>query len=251
MSYLVEKFKGKYRLLAPYDINTKQFPRDLNGNYDDSNVYISCHKGIQIFHYGHGILEVYIPSLQVGHNIIKGIYNEFINADNSRMISKDIENKNGQTISKTTIEIINKSIYDQDIQSLNNTSIIFDITESDSEVIFKFNIKYFDDLVKYFNPKTSGASISPFSTKNLPKNKEFKIPDDDLLLYKETTQSVPKEDALRLGQLTTSFIKTLANKTLTLQDIKADMRLQGLRGKDYIYSIGKWNEYLEYIKINI
>ena len=39
MSFLINKYKGKYRLLAPYDKITKQFPRKLNGSYEDIDVY--------------------------------------------------------------------------------------------------------------------------------------------------------------------------------------------------------------------
>ena len=54
--------------------------------------------------------------------------------------------------------------------------IIFDIEETDSEILFKFNTKHADNIIPLLKPKTSGANISPFSSKNLPKNKNYKIP---------------------------------------------------------------------------
>ena len=32
------------------------------------------------------------------------------------------------------------------------------------------------------------------------------------------------------------------------EDIKADMALKCLKGKEYIHSIGKWNEYIDYLR---
>ena len=37
-------------------------------------------------------------------------------------------------------------------------------------------------------------------------------------------------------------------KKNTLEYIKADMAVKGLHGKEYIHSIGRWNEYIEYLK---
>ena len=33
--------------------------------------------------------------------------------------------------------------------------------------------------------------------------------------------------------------------------IKADMALKGLKGKEYIHSIGKWNDYIKYLEENL
>ena len=32
------------------------------------------------------------------------------------------------------------------------------------------------------------------------------------------------------------------------EDIKADMIAKGLKGKEYIHSIGKWNDYIDYLR---
>ena len=47
--------------------------------------------------------------------------------------------------------------------------------------------------------------------------------------------------------MTNNFIKTLATKRNTIENIKADMRLKGLKSKEYIFSIGKWNNYIKYL----
>ena len=64
-------------------------------------------------------------------------------------------------------------------------SIIFDIEETDSEILFKFKYADSDKIIPLLKPKTSGANISPFSSKNLPLNKDFKIPDEELQSYKD------------------------------------------------------------------
>lgn len=202
-SYLIQKFKGTYRLKAPYDLNTKDFPRKLNGNLEDVDVYIDCQFGNKIFHFGRDILQAYIPSLGRGHNILKAIQ---------------------QT----------------------NPSIIFDIEETDSEVLFKFKYVNSDEIIPLLKPKTSGAGISPFSSKNLPKC-TYIIPDKDLDMYKQIVAKIPQERILTLTHSTNNFIKLLATKKNPIENIKADMKKKCLKSKEYIHSIGKWNEYINYL----
>lgn len=208
MAFLTDHYKGKYRLLAQYDIKTNQFPRKLNGNFEDIDMYIACQKNIKIFYYGKSLLEVYIPSKQRGRNIIKNIQDELGN------------------------------------------DIILNIEETDSEVLFKFQSKNMDKLEKYLNPKTSGANISPFSTRNLPKNKTYKIPYEELEVYKEIIKNIPQNRILELTHRTNNFIKNLVTKKVSWEDIKSDMALKGLKGKEYIHSIGEWDKYIDYLKHN-
>ena len=129
-----------------------------------------------------------------------------------------------------------------------NPSIIFDIEKTDSEILFKFKYANSDKIIPLLKPKTSGSNISPFSSKNLPKNKDFKIPDKELQAYKEIVAKIPQEGILTLTHSTNNFIKSLATKKNPIENIKADMKLKGLKGKEYIYSIGKWAEYISYLK---
>ena len=94
MSFIM-KYKGKYRLLCPYDKETNQYPRKLNGTFEDIDVYISCYNKIQITYYGKSILQAYIPSLQRGRKIIESIKTDLgdevmfdINITNSEVIIK-------------------------------------------------------------------------------------------------------------------------------------------------------------------
>lgn len=126
-------------------------------------------------------------------------------------------------------------------------AIIFHIEETDSEVLFKFNSKYMTILEPHLQPKTSCASRSPFSTKNLQKTK-YIISDEDLLPYKEIVSKIPKNQLISLAHTTNSFLQSLATNKNTWGDIKADMALKCLKGKEYIHSIGKWNEYIKYLE---
>lgn len=211
MSYLIDKYKGKYKLLTPYDRKIVQFPRDLKGGFSDLDVYIKCQHNVTISYYGHSILEAYIPSIGRGNNIVKAI-NELDN------------------------------------------NIITKLQKTDSEVIIQFKAKDMERLEPILKPLTSGANRSPFSNKNLPHNTSFKIPDEDLSDYKAIVVNLPKEKSmLLLSKITRDFISSLATKKNTIEDIKRNMAIKGLKGKEYIYSLGKdtWNKYLKTIKERI
>lgn len=208
-NYLLSHYKGKYRILCDYDTRTNQFPRKLDGAYEDIDCYISCLHKVRVFSFGNGILQAYIPSIGRGRNYVKAIQSELGN------------------------------------------NIIFDIKESDEEVLFKFNAKHMNDLEKYLKPKTSGSSISPFSSKNLPRNKEYKIPDEASLEYKEIVQKLGKKRIIELTHMTNNFLKSMTTKKNTWDMIKADMALKGLKGKEYIHSIGQWDKYVKYLQVNI
>ena len=62
---------------------------------------------------------------------------------------------------------------------------------------------------------------------------------------------IPPERILTITHTTNNFLNSLVTKKNTLENIKADMVLKGLKGKEYIHSIGKWNEYIEYLKTNL
>lgn len=204
MSYIIDKFKGIYRIKAPIDLETNDFPRKLNGTYEDIDCYIDCMNNVKIFYYGRSILQVYVPSIIRGHNIVKAI---------------------------------------QQI----NPNLIFDVEEGDSEVWFNFKYSDSDQVIPVLKPKTSGANISPFSSRNRPKS-DYKIPDKDLEAYKNIVAKIPPEKVLSITHITNSFVKTLVTKKNTMEHIKADMRLHGVKAKEYIHMIGKWNEYIKYLE---
>ena len=128
-------------------------------------------------------------------------------------------------------------------------NLIFDVVENDSEVLFKFKYENSNRIIPLLKPKTSGSGISPFSSKNRPKC-TYIIPDEDLNRYKDIASKIPRENILELTHMTNAFIKTLATKKNTMENIKAEMKLKCLKAKEYIHYIGKWNNYITYLKEN-
>ena len=128
-----------------------------------------------------------------------------------------------------------------------DSSMIFDIEETDSEVLFKFKHVNSDKIIPLLKPKTAGASISPFSSRNLPKC-TYIIPDEDLDKYKQIVSKIPQECILTLTHSTNNFIKSLATKRNPIENIKIEMKKKCLKSKEYIHSIGKWKEYIKYLK---
>lgn len=226
------KYKGTYRLKPNLDQFTNDFPRTddegIDPSYDD--IYIKCANGSQIYHYGHSALMAYIPSLIRGHNILKSLAKEL------NLVGEDAEFRDYGTL----------------YPLLENNGTIFDIKENDSEIEFKFNAKNIDMIAKYLKPQTSGADISPFSTRNLPKS-NYKIPCEDLALYKEITGSIPTENKLSISIITKEFMAEIMGKDKLYKSInmKSHMRQSMLKGKEYIHKMGYWNQYLNYLRNNL
>ena len=146
-NYLYQHYKGKYRVLAEYDSETNDFPRDEQGNIDSdfNDFYIPGRKNIKIVHAGGNILGCYIFSSTLGRNVLTNIY--------ERELNKAIPNKT-ETIATILAE----------------NNIIENFTLYDGEILFTFKNKHLEDWADIFRLKKSGANISPLSPKNLPKS---------------------------------------------------------------------------------
>lgn len=218
MNYLM-KYKGRYRLLCELDQNTNDFPRDYDGSIDDTDVYISCQHGNKIFVYGHIDNKRPVWLLAYVPSLIRG-------------------HKIIKTLKEKDIEII-------------------DIRENDEEVEFKFKATDIKIVAELMKARTSGASISPFSNKNLPRS-EVEIPTDKIALYKEITSVIPKCDLLLISRLTNDFLdnvlsKSLRNSGKKTYDYKSEMKKLKMsrQVKEYIYIKNMFNEYLDYLKKEI
>lgn len=211
-NYLL-KYKGTYRILPSIDLSTNDFPRHIDGSIDDTDIYISCQYGNQIFTYGHidnkkaVWLIAYIPSLGRGRNIVNKLKN-------------------------------------QNIQFI-------DYEETDEEVLFKFQAKDIDLIANLLKAKTSGANISPFSTKNLPKS-NVEIPLDEIERYKVISAKVQKSDLLIIHRIIDDFLNTIIQKRQKKSDKTFDYKLDirkkcmSRQTKEYIWSMGYWDEFLKY-----
>lgn len=248
-NYLM-KYKGIYRLKTEYDIRLNTFPREYNGQFADNDIFIDCLKGIKIFHFGRGILQCYIPSIKQGKSIVRNVYRDFINKENTETITKEHEitkDNKKNLVTKESIYIKDENVFRNDL--LNN-DCLFDIEESDEEVIFKFHSKHLEKLAAILKPKTCGADRSPFSTKNLPKA-NYEIPENDLNKYKIIVDKIGKDRVLELSRVTNLYLQSLATKKNTWENIKVDMGIKCLKNKEYIHSIGKWDDYIKYLENNL
>lgn len=241
MANYLNKYKGKYRLKANIDMNTNDFPRDMNGKIEDYDIYIKCRKG-QIYHYGHSTLVCYCNSLGAGRNILKDLGND-LGIDISTCTTEK-ESKDGNIY----------KIYDYEkyYRVLEDTKVVFNIEETDSEILWKFHDKNIELMTKYMLPQTSGASISPLSTKNLPKQK-YDIPNANMKEYEEITKAMPEGSYLLISHLTNRFINDIMSKNKAYKNInlKELMKKKMLKGKEFIHSEGFWSEYMQFLRENI
>lgn len=242
------EYKGRFRLRAPICELTHDFAHKSDGGYEDIDLYIDCKDGIKVFYYGKGQLEIYVPSLQRGHNILKQLYYENINSNNVEVKENKIM-RDGKEVVRITYSIIDKDQYESELKS---SKFFYDIRELDSEVIFRIRRQNFEKLIPIIKPKTSGANIYPFSSKNLPKRK-YEIDAEQFGEYKDINGSIPKENKLILSKITSNFIHNIMAKKKQYKsvDMTKLMRKKMLSGKEFIHEEGFWDEYIKYLKKNI
>lgn len=143
------------------------------------------------------------------------------------------------------------------IKSLKKAGVnVFDCDDSDEEVIFKFDASDIETVTSFIKPKTSGACISPFSSKNLPKA-NVDIPEDKLAKYKSLISKL--DNPLAIRGFNTSFLDNVLAKKLRPKgkrkpfDYKSDMMAMKLSHdvKGYIWSKGLFEDYLEFLEKEI
>lgn len=219
MANYLMKYKGTYRILAELDRRTNDVPRDTNGNVDDDfiDLYIACQNGNRIIVWGKEpngrvLLQAYIPSVGRGKNIKK---------------------------------------------AMDEKGIFYShYFETDAEVEFRFRAKDIEEVATLLKAKTSGANISPFSIKNLPKA-NVEIPTEEIERYKAVIAQVEKGDLLIIHRLTTDFLSTILTKKYKKLDksfsYQSDMRklMMGRMAKEYIWTKGMFEEYLDYLNKKI
>lgn len=213
-------YKGRYRLLPVIDMHTNDFPRQSDGSIEkDCEIYIACRNDNRIYAYGRD-----------GHKEM-----QLVAYIPSRSRARNIKKK---------MEEHEVSFYDYD--------------ESDEEAMFKFSSNDIDTIAKLLKAKTSGANISPFSTKNLPHSKES-LPSKEMARYKAIISKLNKNDILAIKRINSSFMNNILAKSLREKgkrkpyDYASEQKKMGLARdmKLYIYKKGMWDEYLEYLEKEI
>ena len=133
-------------------------------------------------------------------------------------------------------------------------SIIFNIEETDSEVLFQFKYINSDKIIPLLKPKTSRANISPFSSKNLPQDKNLvSIPTNKMQEYKDIIGKVNEGNLLIIHRITNDFLANILEKRFRKTDktfsYKTDIKQLKLSRlvKEYIYYKDMWQEYITYL----
>ena len=121
---------------------------------------------------------------------------------------------------------------------------ISDIIYTDEELTFSFNARVLEAIEPYICPKTYGASISPFSSKNLPKA-PYKIPKDASDKYKTIISSYYTNHPFMIAKLTTKFVRDLEIDGQKGDKVKKKMCLGN---KEFIHKTGYWDEYLNLLE---
>ena len=217
-NHYLMKYKGTYRILPELDKETHDFPRNALGEIEETydDIYITCHHGSKIFCYG-----------KDGTRIALMAYIP------SLIIGRRIK----------------KAMDEQDIPYTN-------YMETDEEITFRFKPTNIEPIAELMKAKTSGANISPFSTKNLPKAK-VEIPIEKLQEYKAIIADVQKSDLFIIKGITNDFLANILSKKYRKVDrkfsYKQDMRkmMMGRMSKEYIYSKEMFDDYLAYLKRRI
>ena len=154
--YLERHYTGIYRVKAHYDLETLDFPRDEAGGVDNEydEQYIPCKKG-EIRHTyrntrGKDILVWYCDNIRTG----LAVYNEL----KERFPDVDWE-------------------VDEDL-GFGKEDIYCNLGRK-KDVMIYFEAENIDKVAEVVGATTRGASIRPYSVKNLPKV-PYTIPEKDL-----------------------------------------------------------------------
>ena len=116
-------------------------------------------------------------------------------------------------------------------------------------MLFKLKDKHMKEIASVLQPQVSGASISPFSSKNLPK-KKYNYTEKQKNEYENIIKSIPKNKLLSLHTIMKDFVKNVIVKYtgLSYENIQIDMKKKRLSIKDYIYELGFGEEFIIFLK---
>jgi hypothetical protein len=231
--------------MAEIDKSTNDFCRDKDGNLDNySDIWIECHGNCRIFHFGGNVLQFYSPSLGRGHNILKEIYNSIIGSCDKFIKISTYQDKGGNNKESKIFD------YESMYSELLNNGTIFDIEETDTEVLFKFKAKDFDKLEKNIKPKTNNTGRSPFSSKNL-YHKKYVIPANEINAYKLIISNISIKNISLLNLCNNKFIEKLKSDKQCIyynKDIKKMIKFSGLKFKEFIHINGMFDKYLLFLQ---
>ena len=206
----LERFVGRYRVLAKYDLKTNDFPRNKSGEIEESfeDLYIPCTKGNgEIRHtYETDMLAFYTEKQTTAKSIVKQLQSR-----------------------KSCPEYI------------------YDDHYSDEAMIY-FNAKDMDFFAKVFGAKTVGKNIPPFSRKNLPVL-EYSIPKEDKKEYDDILSKLTGRDKNNFAKLIIDEfdpkIELYKGKKFNFKEDREKTNLDNLT---YIHYVGLWDKFIRYAR---
>lgn len=151
----MNNYIGQYRVRTPIDTNG-----EFTDNFDDT--YIKGRRGIEVYRYDNTLLAIYIPNKTITRNVYNQL-KQYLTPDTIQQIEIDINSNN-----------------------------------MGNEYILYFEEKYFQDpqtnrlFKETLNLETQGSKITPRSIKNLPRDKQKYIPQDEenYVILKDSINSI-------------------------------------------------------------
>lgn len=117
----------------------------------------------------------------------------------------------------------------------------------DGEVYFTFPASEVDRVAKLCKVCTKGKNIQPLSPKTLPKRKSI-LPDTEMKRYKKICEKFDGEK-IKLARVVLDTNKEFAERLP--KDYKKTMKTSRLDFRNYLYDIGKWDEYVAFLEERI
>jgi len=205
----LEKYVGTYRVLPYLDTTVNDFPKNEKGGIDES------------------FDDLYIPC---SRGIIKHTYRPYYLCWYTDKI--------------TTGRNVRKEFDEKGIE-------VYDYEETSSEVLIYFDDKYMKKVATIVKPKTIGKGISPFSKRNLEKDSKasYTIPLDDLRKYSEITEHLSQTEKMQFGRkVIKEFDEIIKKKKGKKYNLDKERKDSGLPSKEFIHSIGMWNDFVKFCK---
>ncbi len=213
-TYLIDRYKGKYRVYASLDMTSGDFPRDERGNIDESyaDFYLETLDGDRITHSCGDLLGMIVFSSKRGRKLIERFYGKTLGAKASGPERK--------------------------AEELVEAGLFGDCEFLDGEVCFSFRAKDLPVIARIVTIKTKGKGISPCSAKCLPAS-DYRIPEKDMARYKEAIAGMKGLDVARYGK---EFGKSL------VKDFPGVLDRNRMKANQYFHKSGNWNKWIKFLE---
>ena len=120
------------------------------------------------------------------------------------------------------------------------------------DTLLFFHESDLNKVAKIVKPKTRGKGTGPFSKRAISNSvEEFKIPEEDIARYKEITDKLDLEHMAKIQFIKKTlkdFDAIIQEKKGSRYDISKQRKESSLKPKEFIYSIGLWDEYLDFVQ---